>query len=108
QSRAQLAAQDANVRALEKAFLAQRSNLTAAKANLARLQELQGYRLVKAPFDGVITQRNVDAGARAHEGPCVGVITQRNVDAGALVSAGNTLLYRIAQIGTLRTYVNVP
>src|SRR6185295_11334151 len=73
---------------LEKAILAQRSNLTAAKANLARLQELQGYRLVKAPFDGVITQRNVDAGA--------------------LVSTGNTLLYRIAQIGTLRTYVNVP
>ena len=88
QSRAQLAAQDANVQALEKAILAQRSNLAAAKANLARLQELQGYRLVKAPFDGVITLRNVDVGA--------------------LVSTGNTLLYRIAQIGTLRTYVNVP
>jgi RND family efflux transporter MFP subunit len=88
QSRAQLAAQDANVQALEKAILAQRSNLAAARANLARLQELQGYRLVKAPFDGVITLRNVDAGA--------------------LVSTGNTLLYRIAQTGTLRTYVNVP
>jgi len=88
QSRAQLNAQDASVQALEKAILAQRSNLAAAKANLARLQELQGYRLVKAPFDGVITLRNVDVGA--------------------LVSTGNTLLYRIAQIGTLRTYVNVP
>ena len=88
QSRAQLRAQDASVQALEKAILAQRSNLSAAKANLARLQELQGYRVVKAPFDGVITQRNVDVGA--------------------LVSTGNTLLYRIAQIGTLRTYVNVP
>ena len=88
QSRAQLAAQDANVQALEKAILAQRSNLAAAKANLARLQELQGYRLVKAPFDGVVTLRNVDVGA--------------------LVNTGNTLLYRIAQIGTLRTYVNVP
>jgi RND family efflux transporter MFP subunit len=88
QSQAQLSAQDANVQALEKAILAQRSNLVAVKANLARLQELQGYRLVKAPFDGVITLRNVDVGA--------------------LVSTGNTLLYRIAQIGTLRTYVNVP
>jgi len=88
QSRAQLAAQDASVQALEKAILAQRSNLAAAKANLARLQELQGYRTVKAPFDGVITLRNVDVGA--------------------LVNTGNTLLYRIAQIGTLRTYVNVP
>jgi multidrug efflux pump subunit AcrA (membrane-fusion protein) len=36
------------------------------------------------------------------------VITLRNVDVGALVSTGSTLLYRIAQIGTLRTYVNVP
>ena len=88
QSRAQLAAQDANVQALEKAVNAQRSNLAAAKANHARLQDVQGYRVVKAPFDGVITLRNVDVGA--------------------LVTTGNTLLYRIAQIGTLRTYVNVP
>ena len=88
QYQAQLAAQVANVQALEKAALAQRSNLAAVNANLARLQELQGYRLVKAPFDGVITLRNVDVGA--------------------LVSTGNTLLYRIAQAGTLRTYVNVP
>jgi RND family efflux transporter MFP subunit len=88
QSRAQLAAQDASLQALDKAILAQRSNLAAARANLARLQDLQGYRLVKAPFDGVITQRNVDVGA--------------------LVSGGNTLLYRIAQTSTLRTYLNVP
>jgi RND family efflux transporter MFP subunit len=88
QAQAQLAAQDANVQALEKAILAQRSNLAAVKANLSRLQDVQGYRVVKAPFAGVITQRNVDVGA--------------------LVSTGTTLLYRIAQIGTLRTYVNVP
>ena len=88
QYQAQLAAQNANVQALDKAISAQRSNVTAAKANLARLQEVQNYRTVVAPFDGVITLRNVDAGA--------------------LVSAGNTLLYRIAQTQTLRTYVNVP
>ena len=88
QYQAQLAAQDANVQALEKAILAQRSNLAAVRANRARLEEVQGYRIVKAPFDGVVTVRNVDVGA--------------------LVSTGSTLLYRIAQIGTLRTYVNVP
>jgi RND family efflux transporter MFP subunit len=88
QYQAQLTAQDANVQALEKAILAQRSNLAAVKANRARLEEVQAYRIVKAPFDGVITMRNVDVGA--------------------LVSTGSTLLYRIAQIGTLRTYVNVP
>jgi RND family efflux transporter MFP subunit len=88
QYQAQFAAQDASVQALEKAVSAQRGNVSAVTANLARLREVHGYRLVKAPFDGVITLRNVDVGA--------------------LVATGNTLLYRIAQTGTLRTYVNVP
>lgn len=88
QYQAQLAAQNANVEALEKGVLAQRSNVAANQANLARLQDVQGYRIVKAPFDGIITMRNVDVGA--------------------LVSTGTTLLYRIAQVGSLRTYVNVP
>lgn len=88
QNQAQLASQNANVQALEKAVLAQRSNVAASQASLARLQDVQGYRVVKAPFDGVITLRNVDVGA--------------------LVSTGTTLLYRIAQTETLRTYVNVP
>jgi RND family efflux transporter MFP subunit len=88
QNQAQLTSQNANVQALEKAVSAQRSNVVASQANLARLQDVQSYRIVKAPFDGVITQRNVDVGA--------------------LVSTGATLLYRIAQTGTLRTYVNVP
>jgi RND family efflux transporter MFP subunit len=87
-NQAQLVAQNANVQALEKAISAQRSNVTAAKANLARLQDVQSYRSVKAPFDGIVTLRNVDVGA--------------------LVSTGTTLLYRIAQTETLRVYVNVP
>ncbi len=78
----------AATKALEKALAAQRSNVAAAEANLARLDQVQSYRLVKAPFDGVITLRNVDVGA--------------------LVNTGNTLLFRIAQINTLRTYLNVP
>jgi RND family efflux transporter MFP subunit len=88
QAQAQLAAQDATVQATEKAIVAQRSNLAAAGANAARLRSVDAYRMVMAPFDGVITQRNVDVGA--------------------LVSTGTTLLYRIAQTATLRTYVNVP
>ena len=88
QYQAQYHAQLANVQALEKAIAAQHSSVTAAEANVARLDQLQSYRTVKAPFDGVITVRNVDNGA--------------------LVNAGNTLLFRIAQTGTLRIYVNVP
>ena len=78
----------AATKALEKALAVQRSNVAAAEANVSRLDKVQSYRQVKAPFDGVITLRNVDVGA--------------------LVNAGNTLLFRIAQIDTLRTYVNVP
>lgn len=78
----------AAVRALEKGIAVQRANLTAAEANVARLEKVASYRSVKAPFAGVITLRNLDAGA--------------------LVSNGSTLLFRIAQTGTLRTYVNVP
>jgi RND family efflux transporter MFP subunit len=85
---AQYQAQMAGVHALEKAIAAQQSNVAAAQANLSRLESMSGYRVVKAPFAGVITLRNVDVGA--------------------LVSAGSTLLFRIAQMDTLRTYVNVP
>jgi RND family efflux transporter MFP subunit len=88
QYQAQYQAQVANLDALEKAISVARSNVSAAEANLSRLNEVQGYRVVKAPFDGVITLRNVDVGA--------------------LVNAGSTLLYRIAQMSVLRTYVNVP
>jgi RND family efflux transporter MFP subunit len=75
-------------RALDQAIAVQRGIVSAAEANLARLERVQGYRIVKAPFDGVVTMRNVDVGA--------------------LVTTGSTLLFRIAQINELRIYVNVP
>jgi RND family efflux transporter MFP subunit len=88
QYRQQFLAQTAGVQALDKAIAVQRSNIAASEANLARLNDMQGYTVVKAPFAGVITLRNVDVGA--------------------LVTTGTTLLYRIAQTDTLRAYVNVP
>jgi RND family efflux transporter MFP subunit len=88
QYQAQYQAKLSVLQSLEKAVEVQRANIAAAKSNLARLEKLEDYRVVVAPFDGVITLRNVDTGA--------------------LVNAGNTLLFRIAQIATLRTYVNVP
>jgi len=84
----QYEAQQSNVQALEKAVAAGRSNSSAAQANLARLNQLQEYLTVRAPFAGVITVRNVDSGV--------------------LVNEGNTLLFRIAQTDRLRTYLNVP
>jgi RND family efflux transporter MFP subunit len=88
QYQAQYQSRAANLQALEKAISAQRGTVAAAEASVARLQRMQTYLLVKAPFDGVITMRNVDVGA--------------------LVNTGATLLFRIAQTATLRAYVNVP
>jgi RND family efflux transporter MFP subunit len=88
QAQAQYNSKLAAVQSLEKAIDVQRANIAAAQSNMARLEKMQSYCVVRAPFDGVITLRNVDVGA--------------------LVNSGSTLLYRIAQIATLRTYINVP
>jgi multidrug efflux pump subunit AcrA (membrane-fusion protein) len=40
--------------------------------------------------------------------PFDGVVTYRNVDVGALISTGSTLLFRVAQVDRLLTYIYVP
>ena len=66
-----------------------RANLAAADANVERLRQLEGFKRIVAPFDGVITRRSVDVGDL--------------IDAG-----GNRPLFVLAQTDTLRVYVNVP
>ena len=56
QAEASYLAQVANVAAADR-------NIEAFRANLRRVIALQSYERVTAPFDGVITQRNVDVGA---------------------------------------------
>jgi RND family efflux transporter MFP subunit len=75
------------------------SNLSAVKAaaessaaNVRRLEQLQSFEKIYAPFDGVITARNTDIGAL--------------IDAGA--SAQPRELFHMAAIRTLRVYVAVP
>src|SRR4029077_15723929 len=63
QYQAQYQSQLAGGQPREKPTAAQRANVGAMEANLARLNETQSYRVVKAPFAGVITLRNVDVGA---------------------------------------------
>jgi RND family efflux transporter MFP subunit len=61
------------------------------RANVARLEQLQSFGRITAPFDGVITARNTDVGAL--------------VDAGASARQG---LFRLGAIQKLRVYVPVP
>lgn len=88
QYQAQYKSKIAAVQSLEQALRGQEDGVSAAQANVARLENMKGYRIVVAPFDGVITLRNVDSGA--------------------LVNSGTTLLFRIAQTNALRMYLNVP
>jgi RND family efflux transporter MFP subunit len=65
------------------------ATVEAARANVARLQDLQSFERVTAPFAGTITARGIDVGQ--------------------LIAAGGTReLFRLAQTGTLRVYVRVP
>jgi membrane fusion protein (multidrug efflux system) len=65
----------------------------AAKASLQSITEIQGYLQVRAPFDGVVTERNVHPGALVGPGSGSGV---------------NVPLLRVEQIARLRVVVPVP
>jgi len=82
---ADVAAANANIAAAEAAVVA-------SQANVARLQQMQGFERIIAPFDGVITQRNIERGDLVS----------------ASAPAGGKPLFSIAQSDTLRVYVDVP
>ena len=81
--------QDADTRAAT----AQATKATAdsAQANVRRLEELESFKRVVAPFDGVVTLRNTDVGALINAGQSTG-----------------SQLFRVADTGRLRVYVQVP
>jgi RND family efflux transporter MFP subunit len=74
-------------------FEARRTTVESAQANVKRLQDMQAFEKVYAPFDGVITARNTDIG--------------QLIDSGS--SGGTTReLFHIAAVNPLRVYINVP
>ena len=81
-------AQTAEVGVAAASIAAASNSVAANQANFSHYRELQGFETVKAPFDGVITERNVDNGA--------------------LITATNTLLFRVAKNDVLRTFIDVP
>lgn len=68
------------------------ANLVAADANVKRLEQLEGFKRVYAPFSGVLTKRNVDPGAL--------------INAGA--GAAGRELFDVARVDPLRVYTSVP
>ncbi|QDQ41792.1 efflux RND transporter periplasmic adaptor subunit [Methylacidiphilum kamchatkense] len=73
----------------------QRTGYEAALAELDKLLQWQSFEKVTAPFDGVITARNIDIGT---------LVAGQN----EAVQGAHKQLYRIAQIDVLRIYIAVP
>lgn len=71
---------------------AKRAIVQSSEANVRRLEELESFKHIYAPFAGVLTRRNIDIGT--------------------LINAGNggttQLLFTLAQTDPIRVYVNVP
>jgi RND family efflux transporter MFP subunit len=80
-----------NAASLAAAVSVAKANVVAQQAAVSRLEELTGFEQIKAPFDGVVTARNVDIGDLVNAG-------------------GNTgrALFQVADISRMRIYVNVP
>jgi multidrug efflux system membrane fusion protein len=66
--------------------------LAAATANVRRLEQLESFKNVYAPFGGVITKRNIDIGALINAGN----------------GGNNQELFDVARIDPIRVYVDVP
>ena len=62
--------QDADTRAGEAA--ASKAQAASAQANVGRLHELESFKRIVAPFDGVVTARNTDIGALIAAGQTAG------------------------------------
>jgi RND family efflux transporter MFP subunit len=70
---------------------AKKATTESAAANVSRLRQLESFKHVVAPFDGVITARNTDIGALINAGESTG-----------------SELFRLADTHKLRIYVQVP
>jgi RND family efflux transporter MFP subunit len=73
-------------------FEAKKAVVQSVQANLKRLEELQSFQKIYAPFDGVITLRNTDVGAL--------------IDSGG--GSPSKELFHIVSTDRMRVYVSIP
>lgn len=74
------------------AYKQSQANLAAADANVRRLEQMELFKHIYAPFAGVITQRNTDIGMLINAGS----------------NTGQKGLFNLAQVDPLRVYVSIP
>ncbi|HWB87391.1 MAG TPA: efflux RND transporter periplasmic adaptor subunit [Bryobacteraceae bacterium] len=89
---ADFAVKQAQTQKAEASLATAQDAVRANEASLRRFEEMKGFARVTAPFDGVVTARNVDVGT--------------------LINSGNggpaKEMFRVARIQPLRVFVNVP
>jgi RND family efflux transporter MFP subunit len=73
-------------------FQAKKAMVASAQSNVKRLEELQSFEKIYAPFNGVITARNTDVGHLINSG----------------AGGPATELFHIAAVRTMRVYINLP
>ena len=92
QKEADFAVSEAQVAKAQAGIGTVQETVHANDANLKRLEQMKVFARITAPFEGVITARNVDIGTLVNSG-----------------NGGSTReLFHIAQIQVLRIFVNVP
>jgi len=71
------------------------AEVNASQGEVDRLQALESFKLITAPFDGVVTERNTDVGALINAGSGVG-------------GGSGPVLFRVADVHEMRIFVQVP
>jgi RND family efflux transporter MFP subunit len=94
----------ATFRTAQAAVAAAEANVQSNRANVQRLLELTSFQRVVAPFTGTVIQRNVDVGALITAGSPV----NNTAVAPTTVTGIANGLFEVAQIDTLRVFVNIP
>ncbi|MCE0497617.1 MAG: efflux RND transporter periplasmic adaptor subunit [Methylacidiphilales bacterium] len=83
----------------------QEANLAAAEANVRGLEQMEVFKEVTAPFDGIVTARKIDVGDYVTGS---GSGSAAPGSAPSQTATPSQEMFRVAQTKTLRVYVNVP
>ena len=88
------------------------ASVAVAQQNLNQLLEMQSFERVYAPFDGVVTARNINVGQLVDSGSNGGTGSSSNpggnVNTGATAMNGPQELFHVSSMDTVRIFVNVP
>jgi len=91
-AQAQVRTRESTVNTVKAKIESRKATVSSLEANVARLAELEGFKTIRAPFDGIVTRRRAEVGS--------------------LVTAGNATtsgeLFAVAQADTLRIRIHVP